>query len=415
MRSDTLLLGEQIMAHIDALAECSESPDLLTRSYLTAEHRRANERVMQWMNAAGMASRIDAVGNVVGRYEGRAPGLPAVVLGSHLDTVPDGGKFDGMLGVVTPIACVAALHQRRERLPFAIEVIGFGDEEGTRFQSALFGSRAVAGTIDKAALKEADADGVTLEEALHAFGLNPGEIDEAQRTSHEFLAYVELHIEQGPILESEGLPVGVVTAISGQTRLAVTIDGKAGHAGTVPMNLRADALTAAAEIVLKVEAICRETPGAVGTVGRLEALPGAANVIPGHVGLTIDMRAPTDDLRNAIVEIIQSHARAVGRQRGLGVHIENYHSSATCACSPAVMEQLETSVEAMGIASRCLPSGAGHDASAIADLTDVGMLFVRCREGISHHPDESITVEDAETAAQVMLHFLRNFDPGGKP
>src|SRR5690349_3637612 len=267
--------GARILERCDALARCSENPDGLTRVYLSAEQRDAGALVLRWMQEAGMSARLDAAGNVVGRYEGARPGLPCLMLGSHLDTVRDAGKYDGMLGVVGAIECVAALSARAARLPFALEVVGFADEEGVRFNVTLLGSHAVAGTFDPAHLDRTDAAGKTMREALADFGLDAAGITAAARRRDEVLAYVELHIEQGPVLEAEGLPVGVVTAINGGNRLAIELSGMAGHAGTVPMSLRRDALAAAAECVLAVERIAASESQLVGTVGKIEASPGA--------------------------------------------------------------------------------------------------------------------------------------------
>ena len=289
------VLGDAIVSRINELAAISETPKHLTRIFLTPEHRAAADLLLGWMRDAGMSAHQDAIGNVCGRYEGELPGLPCLMLGSHYDTVRDAGKWDGPLGVITAIACVADLHRRGGRLPFAVEVIGFADEEGVRFSSTLLGSRAVAGTFDASVLNGRDRAGISMREALAQFGLDPLHIGAAARTRRELHAYVELHIEQGPVLEQQNLAVGVVTAIAGATRLAVSLTGMAGHAGTVPMALRRDALAGAAECIAAIEAFCKaDDGGLVGTVGYINAAPGATNVIPGQVSFTIDMRAPTD-------------------------------------------------------------------------------------------------------------------------
>ena len=254
--------GREIVGRIGALGAVSETPENLTRVFLSPEHRAAADLLLSWMREAGMRAHLDAIGNVCGRYEGDRPGLPCLMLGSHYDTVRDAGKWDGPLGIITAISCVADLNKRGHRLPFAIEVVGFADEEGVRFASTLLGSRAIAGTFDKAALGSTDKAGLTMRQALVQFGLDPDHIGAAARTRRELHAYVELHIEQGPVLESENLPVGVVTAISGATRLSVVLTGMAGHAGTVPMGLRRDALAGAAECIVAIEAFCRTNPRA---------------------------------------------------------------------------------------------------------------------------------------------------------
>ncbi len=399
------------MQRCEALAKQSELAGGLTRVFLSPQGRAANELVLGWMREAGMQVRLDAVGNVVGRYEGERAGLPCLMLGSHLDTVRNAGKYDGMLGVISAIECVASLNSRNQRLPFAIEVIGFGDEEGVRFGTTLLGSRAVSGTFDFEALKAKDANGVSLEKAMRDFGLDPRRIAEAARTKGEVLAYAELHIEQGPVLEAEGLAVGVVTAINGFSRLRVTLAGMAGHAGTVPMGLRRDALAAAAECVLAVERIGRGEADLVATVGRIDALPGAINVIPGEVSFTADVRAPRDELREHAVVSILSEIESIGKRRSIGVKVEKLQSQGVAACAGWLMRQMDDAVAAEGLPLRRLPSGAGHDGMAMQAITDIAMLFVRCKRGISHNPAESISEADAGAGAQVLARFISGFSP----
>jgi len=403
--------ASRIIERCDALARCSEQADGLTRTYLSSEQRAANALVLSWMAEAGMTAGLDAAGNAVGRYEGERPGLPCLMLGSHLDTVRDAGKYDGMLGVVTGIECVAALSARGERLPFAVEVVGFADEEGVRFNATLLGSHAVAGTFDPSNLDRVDAVGKTMREAMREFGLDPARIGTAARRREDVLAYAELHIEQGPVLEAEGLPVGVVTAINGGNRLAIEMAGMAGHAGTVPMRLRRDALAAAAECVLAVERIAGSEPELVGTVGKIEALPGAINVIPGRVRFSLDMRAPTDAAREAALAKARSTFAEIADRRGLTLGIRPVWEARTALCARWLQDQLGAAVEGDGIALRRLPSGAGHDGMAMIAIADIGMLFVRCKDGISHNPAESITHEDAAVAARVFLRFIERFEP----
>jgi allantoate deiminase len=416
--------GARILHRIRHLGVISEDAPRLTRTYLTDTHRQANELVATWMREAGMAVRTDAVGNIIGRYEGRTPGLPALMIGSHLDTVRDAGKYDGMLGVVVGIECVAALHAEHERKGFAVEVVGFANEEGARFGATLTGSRAVAGTLDAAQLESRDAHGVTMAEAMRDFGLDPAKIGEAARRRNELLAYVEVHIEQGPVLEARDLSVGVVTAISGATRLMIELTGVAGHAGTVPMTQRHDALAAAAEAILTVERHCQGTAGLVGTVGRIEALPGAINVIPGVARFTIDIRAEQDADREAAVSRVTDDLIQIAERRRIGVDVKKLHEASSCLCAPPLMAALERAVDVIGggkhfealglkpsFESMRLPSGAGHDAMAIAAITDVAMLFVRCKAGISHNPAESVSPADALTAAQTLRQFIRELRP----
>lgn len=398
----------RLSRRLEALAAISDDPDRLTRLYLSPAHGLAMRQVRAWMEEAGMATRVDAVGNVVGRYEGSTPGAPCIMLGSHIDTVVDAGRFDGNLGVLAGIEVVDALRRAGERLGLAVEVIAFGDEEGVRFPTTLTGSRAVAGTLDPAVLDVRDGEGVSVRAALLALGAEPEQLAACARAPGEVAAYLEAHIEQGPVLEAESLPVGVVTAINGAARLRVEVVGEAGHAGTVPMGLRRDALAAAAEMVLAVEALARETPDMVATVGRLEALPGAVNVIPGGARFTIDLRSPEDAVRQAALERLGERLQEIAGRRGTAVSLELFHETPAVSCDPRVVETLKTACAAEGVRARLLPSGAGHDAMAMAPLCPVGMLFVRCRGGISHNPAEWAEPADMEKAVAVLLHAVRS-------
>lgn len=405
-------LGDEIVGRIDQLGTISETPENLARVFLSPEHRIAADLILSWMGEAGMTARLDAIGNVCGRYEGERPGLPCLMLGSHYDTVRDAGKWDGPLGVITAISCVADLHKRGKRLPFAIEVVGFADEEGVRFASTLLGSRAVAGTFVESVLGAKDRAGITMREAMIQFGLDPDHIGAAARARGELLAYVELHIEQGPVLEAKHLPVGVVTAIAGATRLAASLTGMAGHAGTVPMALRRDALAGAAECIVAIEELCRTDPdGLVGTVGYINAMPGATNVIPGKVSFTMDIRAPTDTHRRKAVADIVRRVESIAKTRALALQVDVTHENRTVPCALWLKAQVADAVAAEGFAVFELPSGAGHDGMAMIDISDVAMIFVRCRGGISHHPDEHVETSDADAGARVLLRLIENFKP----
>ncbi len=405
-------LGDEIVGRINRLAAISETPEHLARIFLTKDHRAAADLILGWMREAGMDAHLDAIGNVCARYEGEVAGLPCLMLGSHYDTVRDAGKWDGPLGLITAISCVANLHKRGRRLPFAIEVTGFADEEGVRFASTLLGSRALAGRFDESVLGVKDEAGISMRDALSAFGLDPHHIGAAARIRSELLAYVELHIEQGPVLEAENLPVGVVTAIAGATRLAARLTGMAGHAGTVPMQHRRDALAGAAECISKIEELCRtDERGLVGTVGYIHATPGATNVIPGQVSFTIDLRAPTDPHRKRAVADIVRNLEAIAKRRKLELQVDVTHENRTVPCAPWLKAQIAGAVAAEGYPVFELPSGAGHDGMAMFDIADVGMVFVRCRGGISHHPDEHVEVADADAGARVLLRLIENFRP----
>ena len=406
-----MLDAERIMQRCDELARHSELPGGLTRVFLSPQYRAATDLVLGWMREAGMRASLDAVGNAVGRFDSEPGGAPCLVLGSHLDTVRDAGRYDGMLGVITAIECVVALAHAGRRLPFALEVIGFGDEEGVRFGTTMLGSRAIAGRLDAATLDSRDAAGTSVRQALREFGLDPERAVRLGRPKGALAAYVELHIEQGPVLEAEGLPIGVVTAINGFSRLRARMRGVAGHAGTVPMRLRRDALAAAADCVLAVERNARSNPELVGTVGRIEARPGAINVIPGEVEFTIDIRAPRDDLRTQAVTNAKAEVAAIAARRGLTCDLQLIQELGVTTWAPWLMRQLERAVERQNVRVRRLPSGAGHDGQAMSAIADVAMLFVRCRGGISHNPAESITREDAGVAAGALFDFIEHFEP----
>ncbi|MDP3076987.1 allantoate amidohydrolase [Bradyrhizobium sp.] len=407
-------LGREIVRRIEALGAISEMPDHLMRIFLSPEHRAAADLLLSWMRDAGMAAHLDAIGNVCGRYEGDRTGLPCLMLGSHYDTVRDAGKWDGPLGLITAISCVADLHRRGKRLPFAVEVTGFADEEGVRFASTLLGSRAVAGTFDESVLGSKDGAGLAMRDALTTFGLDPDHIGAAARVRGELLAYVELHIEQGPVLEGLHLPVGIVTAIAGATRLAASLTGMAGHAGTVPMLLRRDALAGSAECIVEIEQFCRtDQDGLVGTVGYIDARPGATNVIPGQVSFTIDIRAPSDAHRKLAVADIVRRIENIATRRKLQLQLDVTHENRTVPCAPWLRSQMSEAVAAEGFRPFELASGAGHDGMAMIDVADVAMLFVRCRGGISHHPDEHVDPADADAGARVLLRLIENFRPRG--
>jgi hydantoinase/carbamoylase family amidase len=411
-----LRFGSGLLARHEALAALTEDEGRLTRTYLTPRHREAGELIAAWMREAGMQAGFDAMGNVVGRYAGATPDAPVLMTGSHMDTVVDAGKYDGLFGILAPIACVADLHARGRRLPVALEIVAFGDEEGVRFGVTLLGSRALAGRFDPNALEAKDRDGVTLREALVAFGGDPGAIAGLRRDPARVAAFVELHIEQGPVLLEENLPVGVVTAISGATRVRARVTGVAGHAGTVPMRGRRDALTAAAEMALAVEAHCgARADRLVGTVGRLAVAGGGAiNVIPGAVEFTVDVRSASDDERRGAVAAIRGQCEAIATRRGVTLDWDAFFELESAPCDPRLMERLAEAVAARGLPVRRLPSGAGHDAMEMARLVPSAMLFVRCGAGgVSHNPAETLSADDADIATTVFLDFLERFPPSG--
>jgi allantoate deiminase len=401
----------RIMARCDSLAELSETPGQLTRVYLSAQHMQANRRVGEWMTEAGMTTWQDSVGNICGRYEGLDPQAPALLLGSHLDSVRNAGRYDGPLGVLTAIEVVAYLSAQGIRLPMAVEIVGFADEEGTRFGITLLGSRGLTGSWPQHWLQCRDAQGVTVAEAMLGLGMNPIDILSAQRGINDYCAYLELHIEQGPCLQAADLPLGVVSAINGARRLNCRFTGHAGHAGTVPMGQRQDALAAAAEWMLAIETTTSARGhNLVATVGQIESFPGAVNVIPGEVKLTLDVRGPEDENLCALLASLLQQANAIAGRRSLTFDAEQFYGIKATACDPALQQRLANSVAALQGESMSLPSGAGHDAIAIAERWPVGMLFVRCKDGISHHPDESVTTRDVAYATQAYINTVLSFN-----
>ena len=402
-----LAAGRRLMARLDAFAAFSDEPRRLTRLFLSDAHRRAAQAFIGWCGEAGLEARIDAAGNVVARYEGKRAGAPAVMLGSHIDTVRDAGRYDGNYGALAALAVIEALAERGERLDHAVEIVAFGDEEGVRFRTTLTGSRALAGTYPEDALDQRDSSGVSMREALKAFGGDPERAGSIRRTG--VAAFVEAHIEQGPILEADGLPLGVVTAINGATRLEVGVDGVAGHAGATPMRLRRDALTAAAEMALAIEARARGEADLVATVGRFDVWPDATNVIPGHVQFSIDVRSPDDKRRAAALADLEARITAIAASRGVRVSIAKPHDANAFACDPSIIADLKKAVEAIGVPPCLLPSGAGHDSMVMGKLCPAGMLFVRCKGGVSHNPLESITVEDCALGLKALTRFVRDF------
>lgn len=398
-QADMQQAAARVMARADELAAISETPDALTRVYLSPQHLAANQRAARWMTQAGMTVWQDSVGNICGRYEGELEGAPAILLGSHLDTVRNAGRYDGMLGVLTAIEVVHRLHQQGRRLKKAIEIVGFCDEEGTRFGITLLGSRGLTGTWPESWLAQTDADGVSVAQAMVLAGLDPARIHLAARRREEIAAYLELHIEQGPCLEQEGLALGVVEAINGARRLNCRFTGEAGHAGTVPMSQRKDALAAAAEWMVQIESLTREQGGnLVATVGTLRCAPGAVNVIPGDVTLTLDIRGPKDQPLDALLDTLLTEAQALAARRRLQFSAEEFYRIAATPCDSGLQQVLREAVQAVQGRSPTLPSGAGHDAIAIAERWPSAMLFVRCEGGISHHPAESVTADDVALA-----------------
>jgi len=407
-------MGQSIMEWAEEIGAWSEDEKGLTCTYMTPTHRRTAVQLAQWMGEAGMHVHIDAVGNVVGRYLSTDPHARTLLTGSHYDTVRNGGKYDGRQGILTAIAVVRHLHENGETLPFHLEVIAFSEEEGVRFKSTFLGSSAVIGQFDPALLELRDRDGVSLRSVLTEAGQDVNSIAAIARDPADLLGYVEVHIEQGPVLLEHGLPAGVVTSIAGSKRFLVELKGVASHAGTTPMTMRKDAAAAAAEIILYVEKRCAQDQHAalVGTVGQLQVPNGSTNVIPGACTLSLDIRAADNAARDAAVADILAHIDKVCDSRHIVASVEQTVSADCAPCAPWLMDQLAAAMECAGVPAFQLASGAGHDAMLMARITDVAMLFTRCGNGgISHNPLETMTADDADLAARILLYFLRKFKP----
>ena len=401
---DAAALGARAEAMINQLAPISAEPHRLVRLFLSSEHRRAANLAAQWMRTAGLSVTEDALGTVRGRVgEG-----PRLLIGSHLDSVVDGGNYDGPLGVIAGILAVG--HFGGEP-PLPIDVLAFGDEEGSRFPSTLSSSAACAGVFERETLALADRNGVTFAAALKAYGKNSADIPQAAYKRGEALGYVEVHIEQGPRLEAENEPLGVVTGIVGQSRWRVIVTGEAGHAGTVPMTMRRDALAGSAEIMLAAERIGRAQDGMVATVGTVEAKPGAGNIIPGRVTFTVDLRCMDDGVRKAAVAQFEGEARQIAAKRKLNVAFEHFHDVAATPCDARMQDTLAAAIGDVGGRALRMPSGAGHDGQMMAKLCPAAMMFVRCRNGISHNPAEFCAPADMGAAVAALIRFIERSRP----
>ncbi len=396
--------SSRILSRCREIASCSEVPGEITRTFLSQPMHQVHDLLREWMEAAGMTVHVDSIGNLRGLWPALAPDAPRLIIGSHLDTVPNAGAFDGILGVVLGLALVEELHGRQ--LPFAIEVIGFSEEEGVRFRKPFLGSLALAGQLDTVTLSLQDAQGISVDQSIRDFGLDPAGIPAAGFAPETF-AYLEFHIEQGPVLESLDQPLGVVEAIVGQSRLLANFTGKANHAGTTPMQLRHDALAAAAEWIVAVERIAKEHEGLVATVGKVEVRPGAGNVIAGDVEATLDVRHAADATRLAAVSQILQQAQQSAERRGVQFTARQTLDQAAVPMDSRLTEALASAVRCAHAQSLRLVSGAGHDAMIIASCLPGCMLFLRTPGGISHHPAEAVLAEDVEIALATGLEFLK--------
>ena len=396
----------RLARRIQELSRVSDERGATTRTFLSPAMLRANALVGGWMRAAGLSVRVDTVGNLVGRAAGSRRGARTLLLGSHLDTVRDAGRFDGALGVLLPIAALDLIRRMGVVLPFAVEILGFSEEEGVRFPSAYLGSRGYAGRLRKRDMALRDSEGISVGEVLRRHNRGRFAPPAAAHSRRELIGYLEVHIEQGPVLESRGLAAGVVSAIAGQTRARVAFRGQAGHAGTTPMGLRRDALAGAAEFLLAVESLSRKHPPLVATVGRISARPGVSNVIAGGAELSLDVRHPSDAARRGALAGLRKAGRRIARRRGLSFSTEVTQDNGAVACSRELTGLLARSVRRHLGKSVSLTSGAGHDAVILSSLAPVAMLFVRCRGGLSHHPDEFVHPRDIAFALRIVTDFL---------
>jgi OHCU decarboxylase len=406
----SLPFGQIILRQARELAQLSEDPAGLVCTYLTPSHRQTAQQLARWMQEAGLQVQIDAVGNVRGRYAcGRADAQnrQTLLTGSHYDSVVDAGWYDGRLGILLPIAVLAHCRAQQVQLPFDVEVIAFAEEEGVRFQSTFLGSRALVGQFDAGLFDLCDANGISLRSALKDVGSDESAVAALQMQPQQVCGFVEVHIEQGPVLLQRDLPLGLVTAIAGSSRFWLHLTGEANHAGTTPMDLRHDAVAACAEIVLALEQRCQGVAGLVGTVGKIEVPQGAMNVVAGLCRLSLDIRAELDSVRLAAVDDIKQQVADICQRRAIGHVWQPVLEVAASPCTSPLRASLGAAIGAAGLPLFELPSGAGHDAMMMASLTPTAMLFVRCgNNGISHNPLETLTADDAELAAQVFLQFL---------
>ncbi|WP_395167336.1 M20 family metallo-hydrolase [Francisella salimarina] len=400
----------ELKKYFDTAATFSSSQKGVTRLFCSKEHKQIIPVIDGWMQEAGLETHLDALGNVVGRKQGKKTSK-TLIIGSHQDSVIEGGKYDGILGVLLPLYVLKKMHDAGIELDYSIELIAFGDEEGIRFPETLLGSKALNGDVSLDALiKATDKDGISIYDALKSIGANPDEIAKCKRNKDDVLGFFEAHIEQGPVLEQKGLPVGVVTAITGIQRYAVNIQGKANHAGTTPMNMRQDALVAGAEIIRFVDKLFKSTEDLVGVVGELNVSPNAVNVIPDHVDMTIEIRSPHSRLRKEAMEKIAEFFKSVEQEYSVKISYTKNYEMEGPFCDKKMQDQLLDAIKEESEAPFSLFSGAGHDGLAMINLTPISMLFLRCKDGLSHHFEEEIDYNDAVIAARVIQRFLQEFD-----
>lgn len=400
--------GNQVWDCAELLAQHSDVDDALTVTYLTPAHQACQRQLAHWMRECGFDEvEVDAVGNVVGVYHGTNEEAPRLLTGSHYDTVHNGGKYDGRLGIFVPMVCVRELHRQKKRLPFDLEVIAFAEEEGQRYKATFLGSGAVIGRFDFSWLNQRDADGITMREAMFAAGRDPGQIAALKRDPAQYMGFVEVHIEQGPVLNEIDLPLGVVTSINGSVRYLGEMVGMASHAGTTPMDRRRDAAAGVAELLLYVEKRAAQLPHLVGTVGMLHVPSGSINVVPGRCQFSLDIRATTNELRDAMAHDVLSELKRITDRRGLHCALEETLRASAAPSAPEWQARWERAVESVGLPVHRMPSGAGHDAMKLDEVMPQAMLFVRGgNSGISHNPLETTTNDDAQLCVEAFMHLL---------
>jgi len=404
--------ARRTLARCTELAHCTDSPSQLTRLFCSPSMQAAHEKLRGWMESARLDCRVDPAANLIGQLRARRDGAsdavaaPSLIIGSHLDTVVNAGKYDGTLGILMGLAMAELLVETKTQLPISLDIIAFSEEEGVRYQTPYIGSRAMIGDLPAGLLRKPDSQGVTMADALRAFGGNPDRLSEAVYPCEQAIAYIEPHIEQGPVLELEGLPVGIVSGITGQTRASFQFLGRAGHAGTVPMTARHDALAATARFIAAVEEFALTQPGLTATVGQLEVRPNVSNVIPGEVNLLLDVRHLDDETREAALRQITHYAAVIAEDREIEFDLSCVQHHSAVKCDDGLIKTIESSVLDAGVRPLRLPSGAGHDAVIMSRRSPVAMLFVRCDGGVSHHPEESVTEADIAVALDVLWRVI---------
>ena len=394
--------ASQVIQRCDALAKCSEHPQWITRTFCSPAMKEANAQLKTWMESAGLDCKLDSAGNLIGR-QNNSPNQ-TLMIGSHLDTVINAGRFDGVLGVLLGLAVAEVANQSQKKLPFNLDVVAFSEEEGVRFNFPFIGTLGIVGQLEQADLDRVDKDSVTMQEALAQFGCDVNQ--SARYDSNELIGFIEAHIEQADLLQEDSVPVGIVSAIAGQTRTTIVIEGLAGHAGTVPHDRRKDALAAAAELILNIEEIGQQTDGLFATVGRIGTEPGLSNVISGRTTISLDLRHAQDDIRDQAFEKIQSAIKTIESKRSVVIALENTQHNPAVPMDTELVKHMAIAVESAGLPKRMMVSGAGHDAMIMARATGSCMLFVRCRDGISHHPSEFVSAADVEVALEVMVRAV---------